>query len=386
MIRSVPKLYLLLWVLIHPEHSSAQAGLPTQTVIPTQAASEQDPSSHFLRVVVDSAAEHSTMFPDSLRLFVEGNEVPITRSQPPGAEDAALHALLFIDEVFVSPRDRDQALHQLRLSLSEMAPTDRLAVVAYDGTQLEVLAPWSPPGEEIFEALERAARRPAQGLLRRSERRRQEVLDRRRSRPPDADSFAGVGFSGSLRTRQVDLGDQDSLRDLARRSAAAAADALESQWQALGAPEGLGALLLVSGGWLPPGALSAECETFAAPLLLALERTGYAVYPVAAHPSNRPPFEAPAPDPLLLHLAVESGGQDSTVDRGALELALADAREHILLSFSLPTEPPQDEIGRGSLEIRSEVPDVLVRRIGTIWGGLNASETHPTVSRPRYDP
>ena len=51
--------------------------------------------------------------------------------------------LVFIDDFYPLARDRDLVIEKLSADLGRLRPEDRMAVVAYDGLQLEMLSSWS---------------------------------------------------------------------------------------------------------------------------------------------------------------------------------------------------------------------------------------------------
>jgi len=141
---------------------------------------------------------------DDFRLLVDGQEAPIdyfsevrdgrelpavpggtltevaTEPAPEAAapaprdqgEPAVTNHLVFVDDYFAISSYRDVVLRGIRDSLSELPPQDRMAVVGFDGEEIEVLSPWTTSREQAARALGVAMKRPAHGLLRAHERRR----------------------------------------------------------------------------------------------------------------------------------------------------------------------------------------------------------------------
>ncbi len=125
--------------------------------------------------------------PDAFRLFVDGEEVPIsyfseirggdavaTEGEAAGAvpglpalaagEPVGTSYLVFVDDYFPIERDRNRVLSALAADLPQLRPGDRMAIVAFDGKQVEMLTSWTDSQPKLDRALDEAARRPAFGL------------------------------------------------------------------------------------------------------------------------------------------------------------------------------------------------------------------------------
>jgi VWFA-related protein len=88
--------------------------------------------------------------------------------------------LVFIDDFFPLARDRDRVIKSLIDELGRLGPEDRMAVVAFDGTRLEMLSSWSSSTSELERALRKATARPALGLQRLADKRNQATDQRLR--------------------------------------------------------------------------------------------------------------------------------------------------------------------------------------------------------------
>ena len=200
-------------------------------------------------VVTDRDGNRVTgLDPASFRLFVDGEEVSIDyfsevlggelRKPPagepslPGIPSAGVDAgrvgtnyLVFIDEYFSLPRDRDAVLEALAEELAHLGPDDRMAIVAHDGSQVEMISSWTDSERELRRALGDAKARRTFGLQRLSE------------------SATHAGF----------------YRDLLRRQVGRSLDAAVAALRGFAAPEGRKVMLLLSGGWpfslVPPAEL-----------------------------------------------------------------------------------------------------------------------------------
>lgn len=87
-------------------------------------------------------------------------------------EPVVTNHLVFVDDYFAIRSYRNVVLEGVRRSLADLPPQDRMAVVAFDGEEIDVLTPWTTSRGRLAEALKEASERPAHGLLRAHERRR----------------------------------------------------------------------------------------------------------------------------------------------------------------------------------------------------------------------
>jgi VWFA-related protein len=218
-------------------------------------------------VVTDKHRERvSGLGPESFRLLVDGEPVPIeffteirdgvAMSSPgvevgmelaPGTEPGVpvqTSYLLFLDEYFSIKQDRDYVLDEMIDQIAGLAPQDRVAVVAFDGNELDMLSSWTGSVDELQDVLEQAKERPAYGLQRLSER----------NRFDDSGQIALVGEFLRYDERQISLDTYltpeerfyaSMLAGQVERAVQAAAATLRSFAQ----PAGRKVMLLASGGW-----------------------------------------------------------------------------------------------------------------------------------------
>ena len=125
---------------------------------------------------------------DDFRLYVDGVETPIDFfSEIRGGDVVAASGqggrvptvvagepvgtsyLVFIDEFFTIAADRRKVLRKLSGELGWLGPEDRMAVVAWDGSGLEMLSTWSRSQRDLEHTLRAAVERPSGGLHRLSE-------------------------------------------------------------------------------------------------------------------------------------------------------------------------------------------------------------------------
>ncbi|MGH9379191.1 MAG: VWA domain-containing protein [Thermoanaerobaculia bacterium] len=234
----------------------------------------------------------------------EGSDVPSAPAVSPG-EDVGTSYLLFVDDFATVQRDRNRVLESMQEDLGFIGPQDRMAVVAYDGKQVQMLSTWSQSHEELERALERATRRPAYGL--------QREIERNQVEPDLLISVAGgpVGFVDEFpgdSIRLVDqfgqnLGFRTRLSPQERNYASRLTDQVGSAMAAAAAtmrafarPPGRKVMLVVAGEWpLLPAEYAvgdnnlawlyegvSGGETLYRPLVDTANRLGYTIYPIDA--------------------------------------------------------------------------------------------------------
>ncbi len=250
--------------------------------------------------------------PDAFDLKVDGERVPIeyfseVRAGVAGTEKGeepvvpglpALTAgqpvgtsyLIFIDDYFSIARDRDQVLEALKKDLPLLGPEDRMAVVAFNGSDLEMISTWSQSVPELERAIEAALERPAYGLQRLAEQRQ---FNYDRALGALSSIRAGdLSIDRFLRT-QLDPDERfylERLTDQVSRSVTAGVSTLRS----FAEPPGRKVMLLLSGGWpffpatflgpdVAPTVLSwelADGQALFRPLTDTANLIGYTLYPV----------------------------------------------------------------------------------------------------------
>jgi VWFA-related protein len=276
-----------------------------------------------LEVVITDARgnEVSGLGREDFRLLLDDEEVTIDyfaqmidgqpQSQGEPAEGQALdrsdrverNFLVFIDEYFGKPADRNLVLRTILDQLDDLSAGDRMAVVAYDGRRLVLLCSWDATREELRQALVAARRRPA-------DRKRLDL----RQKAPDAMIAA--------------LTEERELLAVVTASAAA--------MRSLPQPTGRRILLLLSGGWNFSAigrASVTDPEDAYGELAAVANRLGYTIYPVDV--PGTPPTATDQRFTLEL-LARRTGGEAVVgVDRTkALARAAEGTRAYYLLGFS----------------------------------------------------
>ncbi len=358
-------------------------------------------------VVTDAAGERVRgLTRDDFRLIVDGREVPIDYfsevrdgvvlpekpraeaaggiadpADPEALERRSTNFLVFIDDVFSIGAQRDLVLENLGEQLALIHPEDQVAVMSFDGSDVERLSGWTSSAAEIGDALARAARRKAKGAFRRTER-----------------AIYNPAYSQQesyIRLVEEQLENLTVAASIAMRSAAPAT--------------GRKVLLLLSGGW--PYELNiyddptlrntfrnsdslnqrfmAEREQFgrnlwsyglAVGIFQALADTanllGYTIYPIdvpglgaggAGISEDRPtpelgvrPSAESSVEASLLFLAAETGGK-AMLNRNrllALERAAADTSSYYWLGF---TADRRADNRRHAVRLESRHPGLEVR-------------------------
>lgn len=367
-----------------------------------------------LEVVVTAGGDRlSGLGREDFALEIDGREVPIEyftevhegRARPPAAGVAAVPALaagepvgtsflVFIDDFFAIPTHRNRVLRALRDQLPRLAPEDRMAVVAFDGRRLDLLAPWSASREELAAALDAAMERTAYGLRRQSEMRRlgspaaPPALGFRSGSQTARSSFSTIGFHGAGREAAAELQPGLEVTAQVERAVRAAAATLRG----FANVPGRRVMLLLAGGWpvfstewarRMPGDSPADVRVVAPrerfevfePLVDAANRLGYTLYPVDLQPyagfrsrsaefgapdegygdaSRRGLLEADSREALVF-LAEATGGQafEGSAGLTALERTAGDVRSYYWLGFT-PRWQGDDRVHRVEVKPRRQ--------------------------------
>ncbi|MEO6193623.1 MAG: VWA domain-containing protein [Thermoanaerobaculia bacterium] len=230
-----------------------------------------------------------------LRLLVDGHEVPVEYfaevedgkaaavpaaaapaggAQAPASPGEAVQRsyLIYIDDSFSIAGIRNEALAKLERDLKLLRPGDQMAVLAFDGSRIDVLSRWTGDAAALAAALERARRRPATGG---------QQLSHQRALQSDVkvvhENDIGDGDTNPL-TNNLDR-EMEALeprvspeaRTQLGRTAAAVAGALRG----FEVPAGRKVLLLLSGAWT----MSVAPQLYQ-PMIEAANRLGYTIYPM----------------------------------------------------------------------------------------------------------
>lgn len=217
-------------------------------------------------VVEEKGARVRGLGPRDFRIEVDGKEVPIEyftevegglAVERAEASDATVPALapgssvgtsylVFIDDFFTRPPDRDRVIDGLIEQLPNLTPQDRMAIVAYDGKKVDMLTTWSQDVGELTRVLRKAKERTAYGLQRLAEQRLFESARDMEQMRMGA-RRGSTANQGDFR-RSVDLEEEQlaqRISDQVRRATTAAASVLRS----FANPPGRKVMMVYSGGW-----------------------------------------------------------------------------------------------------------------------------------------
>lgn len=307
--------------------------------------------------------------------------VPGLPSLAPGSPVGTSY-LVFVDDYFAIAPRRNEVLRALKGQIAQLGPEDRMALVAYDGRELEMLSTWSNSERTLSRALDQAISRQAFGFQRLAELRSFETSSRLNA------SMGVVPGPRSTFGKQLDLEEISYAERLANQVGRVVSAAV-STLRGFASPPGRKVMLLLSGGWpyspadfvindpgrpivsrdLPRG------EELLRPLTDTANRLGYTLYPV-----DVPGVEANGPDASLgaprdvgmnlreqeMHaslqfVAAETGGKAllNSLRERALPDVAADTRSYYWLGFT-PAWQRNDkrhevavEVTRPGLEVRS---------------------------------
>jgi len=206
--------------------------------------------------------------PDDFELVVDGEPVDIEYFSEVvggvaagGREGAPLRAsvpsiipgnavgtsyLVFIDEFFSRPHDRDRVIDSVIEQLAILGREDRMAIVAYDGEDLEMLTSWSQSKPALTKILTDAKERKTYGM--------QRLFERRQVRLDLISSFASGNLTGEDgRSRLSDLGGLTPFeRSYVRRLSGQVSEtifAAAATLRSFSNPPGRKVMMLLSGGW-----------------------------------------------------------------------------------------------------------------------------------------
>ncbi len=341
--------------------------------------------------VTDGKTRVMGLSSEDFRVLVDGKEVPVEyftevvggRAVAAAGSDGTIPALapgeevgtrflVFIDDSFSLRNKRNRVLRRLEEQLPHLGPRDQMAVVAFDGREIELLTTWTSSQRALERVFRQARERQAYGLRRRA---------RLAHYTTTGSSFAGTfGYPGSRGGRSysslVPRGSR--LYDETGR----VVDAATSVLRGFARPPGRKVMLLLSGGWAVAGQSRFSSSVaygtgqtnpgMLQPLTDTANRLGYTLYPVdlkgvenrygsaeygsfreadaAAHFRREQDWVEEAG---LIYMAEETGGRALLDGAGlsALQLAVEDTRSYYWLGFT-PTWQEDDRRHRVKVEVR----------------------------------
>jgi VWFA-related protein len=362
-------------------------------------------------VVTDRQGNRVTgLKPSDFRLEVDGKAVPVEyfnevrggqaialgeedKSSPvkglpslaPGSPVGTSY-LVFIDNFFSLAPRRDDVLRAIKSQLSRLGPEDRMAIVQYNGGQVEMLTSWSSSERQLGAAIEKAIGERAYGITRLAELRTFQGSRR----------FTGddVGFDATSQRRsfaqRVDVQELEFAQGLAAQTERAVT-AAASTLRGFASPPGRKVMLLLSGGWpfsvldyvidnpnrpvlereVPPG------EKILQPLVDTANRLGYTIYPVdvpGVESSSAADASLAAPsqtglnlreqdhEASLLYTAEQTGGRAllNGLNNQVLQTAESDTRSYYWLGFT-PSWQGNDKRHKVSLAVLTKGLKVRTR-------------------------
>lgn len=269
----------------------------------------------------------------------KGAKAPEVQAPVPAGEAVGRRYLVYVDDAFSLVGARNELLSKIERDLVLLKGGDEIAVLAFDGKKLDVLANWTSDASAAAAALVRARARPAFG---------HQALSHSRSLDEDYDLLYMAAETADVDVKQdrtyLDNRISPEVRTMMGRVAASAASSL----RAFPAPPGRKVMMLVSAGW----AMAVGPHLFA-PLLQAANRLGYTLYPVDAAMSDVKGVR------LLDALAARTGGRVvNTAANDALRQVVEDTSSYYWLGFT-PTWKADDRPHRIVVELRR--PGLAVR-------------------------
>ncbi|HYH45214.1 MAG TPA: VWA domain-containing protein, partial [Thermoanaerobaculia bacterium] len=296
------------------------------------------------------------------RLLIDGKEVPIefftevaegtaapsaTGPAAPVAPAAPAEAvprsyLVFVDESFSVSEPRNVVLEKLEADLSLMGPEDQMAVLAFNGSKIEVLSPWTSDKAGLAQALRLARQREAKGNM---------ALAQHRSLATDSDLSEGAAFDVGLDPQEVAqlLATLDArVSPEARTQLGKTALAMAGTLRGFEVPPGRKVMLMLSGGW----SLGVAPSLYG-PVVSAANQLGYTIYPVDV--------ASPTPQNLKMldTVAKQTGGRvANSLKQDVFRQVVADSGSYYWLGFT-PSWQANDR--SHSIRVESKRPGVTVR-------------------------
>ncbi|HEX4961531.1 MAG TPA: VWA domain-containing protein [Thermoanaerobaculia bacterium] len=355
-------------------------------------------------VVTDKQGNRMAGFtPEDFRLKVDGKVVPIEYfnevrggsaialadstpsvkglpSLAPGSPVGTSY-LVFVDDFFSLGPRRNDVLRSLKDQLSRLGPDDRMAIVAFDGRNVEMLTSWSNSVRQLGQAIEKAIGEPAQGLARVAELRSFEST-RRLIGGSAFEPGPRAAFAQRLSIEELEYADR--LAAQTERVVSAATSTLRG----FASPPGRKVMLLLAGGWpfspadyvvnnpnrpildrdIPRG------DEIFRPLADTANRLGYTIYPMDVPGVEASVADAslagPSPSGINIReqeheaslewVAQQTGGRPllNALANDALNNVEADTRSYYWLGFT-PTWQGNDK--RHKVEVEVTHPGFKVR-------------------------
>lgn len=364
-------------------------------------------------VVEEKGARIHGLQPEDFELMVDGREVPIeyfteviggvaevrqgstadatVPAQVPG-EEVATSYLVFIDDHFPVARDRNRVLDHLIEQIPNVRPVDQMAIVAFDGRQVDMLSNWTSSVNALTRTLKQAKDRQAGGLLR--------LAEQRAFRTEQELAAEGFGFNDTLSNRAAVFDDLTAEEEYYARRIAGEVEratmAATATLRSFAQPPGRKVMLLLSGGWpndpvrfavadpvrdAASSRLGRDARNLIEPLAETANRLGYTIYPVdvpgiepsgvdaSASTLTAAEYRRYASDQrerenqaTLFHLAERTGGKAmvNSLRDVAFERVVSDIQSYYWIGFT-PSWKGDDSVHDVKVKVRDQKFKVRTR-------------------------
>ena len=260
---------------------------------------------------------------------------PSATAAPAGVEPGqavGTNILLFVDDYLTfRPADRNLVLDKIGEQLAKLSPDDRMAIVSFNGRDLDVLADWTASGDVLAQAIEKEKARRPRGLTTRSVVRdgdqNRQVTGPAAARAGTEDSIGGLGPEGLTDENGLPLDLCSRIRRYEERLHRVVLGATATL-RGFSRPPGRRVMMLLSGGWpqsardylaggdqAPEAALRCHDEgpRLYQPIYATANLLGYTLYPVDV------------PQAATGGLSAETGGGTAADPRFGIESTAVDA-------------------------------------------------------------
>jgi len=294
------------------------------------------------------------------RLLIDGKEVPVEfftevaegtaapSASGPAAPVAPAEAvprsyLVFVDESFSVAEPRNVVLEKLEADLGLMGPKDQMAVLAFNGSKIEVLSPWTSDKAGLAQVLRLARQREALG---------NKALAQHRSLAHDVDQTRWAAevaeFDAAEMVMYMEEGLDRRVSPEARTQLGKTALAMAGTLRGFEVPAGRKVMLLLSGGW----SLGVAPHLYG-PVVSAANQLGYTIYPVDV--------ASPTPQNLKMldTVAKQTGGRvANSLKQDVFRQVVADSGSYYWLGFT-PSWQANDR--SHAIQVESKRPGITVR-------------------------
>ncbi len=323
---------------------------------------------------------------DDFELWVDGREEPLDyfseiregRAETEASEVDALpgldegarvgtNYLVYVDDNHTLFHVRRPFVENLIHDLRAMRPQDSMAIVAHQGTGLEMLSPWSSDTVQLEQALRRLLDKEDFGGALRSTMRNARAVGTQRGGTKGLRDVGddGVGFvDDNVYNESAELAYSglERFRNFAARQSQIelelAVAGATSTLRSFAQPEGRKVMVLLAGDW-PLGAFRGESLTFqndleiTQPLIETANLLGYTLYPIWSSKTTDVWRSA-----TLGRYANRSGGRALFEATSFFEEVVSDTSSYYWLGFS-PNFVGDD--ARHDIQIRVRAPGLQVR-------------------------